>query len=343
MYHPLEVESMGHRKKSAPRHGSLSYRPRKRARYRSGRIRYWPAHEATKPQILGFAGYKVAMTHVILIEDKPTSPWFGREISRAATIIDTPPMLLASIRGYEQNGGMLRAAGEFWTEELPRDIRRAMPWAKEYDAKKAMKKLNNKLDHLVELRVRMLTQPRQASTSRKKPEILEYAIAGGTLQEQFEYAQNLMGQEIRVRDIFQPGQFLDVIAVTRGKGFQGVVKRFGVSKLPRKTRKRVRAVGTLGPWHPARIMYTVPRAGQMGYHQRTEYNKRLLRIGEKSDDITPAGGFPHYGVLRSDFLLLDGSVPGPSKRIVRLRVPNRPKPIPDKPPEIVYISNTPKK
>jgi large subunit ribosomal protein L3 len=333
---------MGHRKQSAPRHGSLSYRPRKRVRRVSGRIRHWP-EQATEPQILGFAGYKVGMTHVILIDDKPNSPWFGREISRAVTIVDTPPMLVASIRGYGQNGGELQAIGETWIEDLPRDIRRVMPWPKEYDAKASLTKFTKLLDDVQELRIRLLTQPKQAGIGKKKPEIIECSIFGGTIKEQFDYAIPLLGQEIRVRDIFQPGQFLDVVAVTKGKGFQGVVKRFGVSKLPHKSRKRIRAVGTLGPWHPARIMYTVPRAGQMGFHQRTEYNKRLLRIGEKSDDITPAGGFPHYGNLQSDFLLIDGSIPGPSRRLVRLRVPNRPKPLPDKPPEIVYISTTAKK
>ena len=333
---------MGHRKQSAPRHGSLSYRPRKRVRRVSGRIRHWP-EQGTEPQILGFAGYKVGMTHVILIDDKPNSPWFGREISRAVTIVDTPPMLVVSVRGYGKNGGELQALGETWIENLPRDIRRVMPWPKEYDAKVSMNKLSKSLDELEELRVRLLTQPKQAGIGKKKPEIIECGVYGGSIKDQFEHVKPLLGQEIRVRDIFQPGQFLDVVAVTKGKGFQGVVKRFGVSKLPHKSRKRIRAVGTLGPWHPNRIMYTVPRAGQMGFHQRTEYNKRLLRIGEKSDDITPAGGFPHYGTLQSDFLLIDGSIPGPSRRLVRLRVPSRPKPLPDKPPEIVYISTTAKK
>jgi large subunit ribosomal protein L3 len=81
----------------------------------------------------------------------------------------------------------------------------------------------------------------------------------------------------------------------------------------------------------------------MGVHQRTEYNKRLLKIGEKTDDINPSGGFSHYGTLESDFLLIDGSIPGPSRRLVQLRMPRRPKPLPEKPPEIVYISTTAKK
>ncbi len=333
---------MGHRKQSAPRHGSLSYRPRKRVRRVSGRIRFWP-HQEMEPQFLGFAGYKVGMTHVILIDDKPNSPWFGREISRAVTIVDTPPMLVASIRAYGYSGNGFKAISETWAENLPRDVRRVMPWPKDYDPKTSLNKLTKSLGKAEELRVRLLSQPRQAGIGKKKPEIIECGVFGGSIDEQFEYAMGLIGQEIRVRDIFQPGQFIDVVAVTKGKGFQGVVKRFGVSKLPHKSRKRIRAVGTLGPWHPSRIMYTVPRAGQMGYHQRTEYNKRLLKIGEKSDDITPAGGFPHYGTLQSDFLLIDGSIPGPSRRLVRLRVPSRPKPLPDKPPEIVYISTTAKK
>jgi large subunit ribosomal protein L3 len=252
-------------------------------------------------------------------------------------------MLVASIRGYGQNGGALRAIGESWINDLPRDIRRTMPWPKDYDAKASMNKLSKSLNEIIELRVRLLTQPRQTSIGIKKPTILEMGVFGGTIKDQFEYAKNLLGQEIRVRDIFQPGQFLDVVSVTKGKGFQGVIKRFGVAKLPHKSRKRVRAVGTLGPWHPNRIMYTVPRPGQMGVHQRTEYNKRLLKIGEKTDDINPSGGFSHYGTLESDFLLIDGSIPGPSRRLVQLRMPRRPKPLPEKPPEIVYISTTAKK
>ncbi len=333
---------MGHRKQSAPRHGSLSHRPRKRVSRISGRIRHWPA-QATEPQIRGFAGYKVGMTHVVFIEDKPSSPWFGREVNRAVTVIDTPPMLVASIRAYGWNGGAFKTIGEYWSDNLPKDIRRTFPWPKDYDSEKGLKKFSEMLDKTESLRFRLITQPRLAGVGKRKPEVFECDVAGGTIQDQFAFAKPLMGQEIRVRDIFQAGQYLDVIAVTKGKGFQGVVKRFGVSKLPHKSRKHIRAVGTLGPWHPARITYTVPRAGQMGYHQRTEYNKRILKIGEKSDDITPSGGFTHYGLLRSDFLLLDGSIPGPPKRLIRLRTPNRSKPVPDKAPEIVYISTTPKK
>jgi len=59
--------------------------------------------------------------------------------------------------------------------------------------------------------------------------------------------------------------------------------------------------------------------GQMGYQQRTEYNKRLIKIGEDGSDVTPAGGFLHYGEVRGRYLLIKGSLPGPCKRLVRIR------------------------
>jgi len=54
---------------------------------------------------------------------------------------------------------------------------------------------------------------------------------------------------------------IDVIGVTRGKGFSGVMKRFGVRHLQKKSHRGFRKVGCIGAWHPARISYTVARAG----------------------------------------------------------------------------------
>ena len=57
----------------------------------------------------------------------------------------------------------------------------------------------------------------------------------------------------------------------------------------------------------------------MGYHQRTEFNKRILRIGQDGEEITPAGGFLHYGLVKNPYVLIKGSIPGPVKRLVRIR------------------------
>jgi len=78
-------------------------------------------------------------------------------------------------------------------------------------------------------------------------------------------------------------------------------------------------LGTLGPWTPHYVMYTVPRAGQMGFHQRTEFNKRILAIGGQGLDVVPEGGFQHYGTPDKSFIVLSGSIPGPAKRIVKMR------------------------
>ena len=69
-----------------------------------------------------------------------------------------------------------------------------------------------------------------------------------------------------------------------------------------------------------------------GYHHRTELNKKIYRIGSGTDDanastesdvtkktITPMGGFPHYGIVKNDFVILKGSIPGTKKRVITLR------------------------
>jgi large subunit ribosomal protein L3 len=87
-------------------------------------------------------------------------------------------------------------------------------------------------------------------------------------------------------------------------------------------------------------MYTVPRAGQMGFHQRTERNKRIMKISEEAEDINPAGGFPHYGLVRGPYILVKGSVPGPAKRILKMRyADNPPAKIENEPINITYIGN----
>jgi len=151
--------------------------------------------------------------------------------------------------------------------------------------------------------------------------------------------KGLLGKTISVGEVFKEGQMVDVISVTKGKGFQGPVKRWGVKILSHKARKTKRGIATLGPWKPPRVLYSVPRAGQMGYFQRTEHNKRILKIGTDGSEVSPKGGFIRYGPVRGTYILLDGSLLGPNKRLVRLRYPARPpKKVSEAPPKITYIS-----
>jgi len=138
-----------------------------------------------------------------------------------------------------------------------------------------------------------------------------------------EYGKKLLGKEIKISEVFKEGGDVDVIGVTKGKGIQGPVKRWGVKKLKHKSNKTVRGVGSIGPWHPHYVMYSVPRAGQMGFNQRTEYNKQIIKIGQNGSEVSPKGGYLHYGPIKTDYAMIRGTIPGPPKRLVALRYPAR--------------------
>ena len=164
-------------------------------------------------------------------------------------------------------------------------------------------------------------------------------IGGGTIQQQFEYAKQLLGKTVAPEEVFKDGQYIDVAGVTVGKGFQGPVKRWGVTKLQHKGRKTKRGIATLGPWNPHHLMYSIARAGQMGYHQRIEFNKRILKIGKDGKEVTVKGGFVRYGEVNGPYMIIEGSIPGVEKRQIRLRVPARPPTeVPDIAPPLTYIS-----
>jgi large subunit ribosomal protein L3 len=166
--------------------------------------------------------------------------------------------------------------------------------------------------------------PRDVGLTQKKPIVNEIGISGGDMASQFEYLIKSLGKNVSFTDIFKPGGYVDVSGITKGKGFEGPVTRFGVKRKQHKSRKSVRAIGVLGPWHPAAVMYTAPRAGQRGFHQRTETNKRILQIGNAAETrITPPGGFLHFGEVRGNYVILRGSVPGTSGRFVMIRQPIR--------------------
>jgi large subunit ribosomal protein L3 len=176
--------------------------------------------------------------------------------------------------------------------------------------------------------------PKKANLSQKKPFVFEIGLSGKDIQTKYQYVKDILGKEIKISDVFQNGQFIDVSGITRGKGVEGPVTRFGVKRKQHKSRKSVRAVGTLGPISPAVVMYSVPRQGQRGFHQRTEYNKRILMVSTAHGSIqttaqpskvlvNPPGGFKHFGLINTDYIVVRGSVPGVPKRLVKMRHPIR--------------------
>jgi large subunit ribosomal protein L3 len=330
---------MGHRKHHAPKHGSLAYLPRHRAKKPVARIRYWPKINADTPRLLGFLGYKAGMTYVFTIEDRKRSPNYGKEVMRAASIIETPPIILCGIRTYSHSAYGLQQQTECWMKEPPAELERALVLPENFNTEEMLKKISESLAETTNVRAIVATQPSQANLSKKKPEITEIEIGGGTIQQQLDYAKNLMGKTVTPEEIFKSGQFVDIGAITTGKGFQGPVKRWGVTKLQAKGRKTKRGIATLGPWNPHHLMYSIPRAGQMGYHQRIEYNKRILKIGKEGKDVNVKGGFIRYGDLRSSYIIIEGSIPGTEKRTIKLRYPARPpREAIEAPPQITHIS-----
>ncbi|WP_456478477.1 50S ribosomal protein L3 [Geoglobus ahangari] len=307
-------------KEHRPRRGSLGFSPRKRASSIIPRIRAWPVTSEVKA--LGFAGYKAGMTHVVMVDDRKNSPTYGEEIVVPVTVIETPPLKVMGVRVYRKTQYGLQIAGEVWATNLDEHLARRLNLPKNDKDPEELKQIED----IAEVRLITYTQPyRITGVPKKVPDVMEQKV-GGDAAEALDYAISKLGGEIKVSEVFGEGAFIDVLSITKGKGFQGPVKRWGVITLNAKHARssKHRRVGTLGPWNPHHVRWTVPQAGQMGFHQRTEYNKRILKIGENGEEITPDGGFPHYGVVRNEYVLVAGSVPGPVKRLVRMRDAIRP-------------------
>jgi large subunit ribosomal protein L3 len=284
-------------------------------------------------------GFKAGMTHIFGIDDKKRSPDFGKEVMRSATIVETPPILICAVKIYIKGVYGLRSVAEAWIRDPPNELERVLTLPETFDTEEALKKVEENLPRTVKVRVIAINQPKEASMPRKKPDIAEIEIGGGTVQQQVEYAKTLLGKTVTPVEIFKEGQFVDVASISTGKGFQGPVKRFGVTILQAKGRKTKRGIATLGPWNPHHVMYSVARAGQMGFHQRTEYNKRILKIGKDGKEITPKGGFLRYGEVKGSYVLLAGSVAGTEKRAIKLRYPARPpRGFAEESPQITHIS-----
>jgi large subunit ribosomal protein L3 len=323
-----------------PRKGSVAFSPRKRAVRESPRVHSWPPKE--EPGLLGFPAYKVGMTHVTMTDTAKNSPTEGMEISTPVTILEAPPVVVMGIRAYRNTDRGIKVMTDVMAPELDAELARKITIPKESNSEARLKELKDKLDQVADIRVLIHTNPKSASVPKKKPELLECGLGGTSVEAKLEYAEGVLGKEVKPDETFSDGEHTDAVAVTKGKGFQGVIKRWGVriqyGKAARSSKGR--HVGSIGPWSPERTMWTVPMAGQMGYHQRTEYNKKILRIGEAKDagDINPDGGFVKYGLVKNDFIMVKGSLPGPSKRLVMLRKAVRPHGKQDDAPQISYIS-----
>ncbi len=300
-----------------PRAGSMQFWPRKRAKKETPRVRSWAKTKEALP--LGFAGYKAGMTHITVVDNRKTSKTKGEEVCFPVTVVECPAIKILSARLYKDSAYGLKLIKEI-NFKRDKEVEKTLPKLTKIN-EKAME--NIKPEDFDELRINVYTQPKNVGFSKKKPEIFEVAL-GGNKEEQINYIKENKGKEINITDIFKPGQQIDICSVTKGKGFQGPVKRFGISIKSHKSEKAIRNPGSLGSWRgQGHMMYRVAHAGKMGYHTRTEYNKQILMMGDNPEDVNPKGGFLRYGLVKNPYILIKGSIGGSGKRLVRMIAPRR--------------------
>ena len=302
-------------KKSRSRSGSLAFKPKVRADRIYPDINTWEDSDELKP--LGYAGYKVGMTRIMRVDDNEGATK-GQEVADAVTVIEAPPLRVYGARFYTEdiNEGK-QAFTEAWTESPSKELQRATDIPKEGNLDN-LEKAKEHSEEISDVKLLVHTQPQRAGLSKKKPANFELGL-GGSVEEQLEYAEEMIGKEIEFNDVFDVGEYSDVVAVTKGKGMTGPVQRYGIRRLDHKTQKKRRKAGNVGPWHPDQLSWRIPLPGQDGYNNRTELNKRILGFGEDPEEVQRVGGFKNYGEVKSNYILIKGSVPGPSERLVRLR------------------------
>jgi len=348
---------MSHRKFSAPRHGHIGFTPKKRSRRHRGKVKAFPKDDVSKPvHLTAFIGYKAGMTHIVREVDKPGSKVNKKEVVEAVTILETPPMTMVGVVGYIETPKGLRVFKTIWAEHLSEDCRRrfyknwykskkkaftkyAKKWQDPVGRKEIEKDFAKMKKYCTVIRIIAHTQMKLMRKRQKKAHLMEIQLNGGTIPQKIEFARKHFEKTLPVNNVFAQDEMIDCIGVTKGKGYKGVTSRWHTKKLPRKTHKGLRKVACIGAWHPSRVQFTVARAGQKGYHHRTEINKKIYRIGKgihtkdgkvvknnaatdydmTDKAITPMGGFPHYGEVNCDFLMLKGCVMGPKKRVITLR------------------------
>ncbi len=330
---------MGHIKKKRPRRGSLAYWPRKRVRDVRGHVGTWSQLKDLKaPKLLGFCGYKAGMTSVNVIDNRPKVPTKGEEINYAVSIVETPPMKPFSVRLYSQTPYGLHLISEAVADNLDKDLLRVLIQVKKRNS--TLLELKAKLPQACRVAVLCHMQPRDTGLGKKTPEIFEFPVAGGTLDEQFSYATSILGKDVQFSDVFKAGEFVDAHGVTKGKGFQGMIQRFGIKLERHKAEKGQRHRSTMGPITPPRVGWWIAQSGQMGLHQRTEFNRQILKVADvKTMNPNPVSGISHYGLVRGNYVLIAGSVPGAKKRLITFTHPARPrKNLHWQAPEIVALS-----
>ncbi|MBL7059010.1 50S ribosomal protein L3 [Candidatus Pacearchaeota archaeon] len=295
----------------SPRKGSLQFWPRKRVNKFLPSVN-WNAINSGK-NLKGFICYKVGMGSAYVKDNTPDSMTKGKKIYLPVTILECPTMKMFSIRFYK-NG---KVSKEILSPNIDKELKKKLKVPKTYS-----KKIEDiKLEDYEDIRVIFYSQVKKTNI-KKKPDVVEIGLVG-TLEEKNNFIKENLTKEISVLDFFEKGQIIDLRGLTKGKGFSGPVKKFGIKLKKKKSEKGQRRPGSLGPWHPARVTFRAPQAGQLGMFTRIIYNNNILEMGS-SEGKKELKGFKKFGDVKSDYIIVKGSLQGASKRQLLLTAPLRP-------------------
>ncbi len=291
----------------SPRKGSLQFWPRKRANKLLPSVN-WDVINSGK-NLKGFICYKVGMASAYVKDNTEHSMTKGKKISIPVTIMECPPLKILSVRFYKNGKVMSEVLAENPDKELKRII-------------KLPKEKGGKIEDVKDYDdIRVIVYSVVKKTGIKKiPDIIEIGLAGN-LEEKFHYVKDKLNKEILVNEIFEKGQLTDARGLTKGKGLSGPVKRFGLTLKQHKSEKGRRRPGSLGPWHPARVVFRVPMAGQMGMFTRAVYNNKIISIGKPED--SGLRGITNFGDVKTEYMIIRGSIQGPQKRQILMTHPLR--------------------
>tara|TARA_B100000700_G_scaffold85947_1_gene96589 strand:- start:928 stop:1560 length:633 start_codon:yes stop_codon:yes gene_type:complete len=115
-----------------------------------------------------------------------------------------------------------------------------------------------------------------------------------------------LGMELKLTDIFRENDFLDIKSISKGKGFQGVVKRHNFSGVGESTHgqhNRLRAPGSIGAGStPSRVFKGMRMAGRMGGENIKQQNLKVLKINKDNNLVYVSGSVPGY---RNSYVTLE--------------------------------------
>jgi len=310
--------------RNKPRAGSMAFYPRVRADSIVPKFNTYGDVPKTikgcKP--LCFYAIKAGSTYVMAKNAKKGASTYGQEISVPVTIVETPDLKVVGARFYKHhsvNAGK-KAIFEFTNQDS--DFKKRVTGNKQKKTISYEDALKRK-DEADSIVLIATVNYKATGIGQKKPVIVEVPLTG-TYEEQLNYLKEKLNKTISIDEVFKVDDYLDAKGITTGYGTTGVVERFNIKVQRRKANKSQRHVGSINPWHPATIMFNIPRAGQYGFHNRTESNKRLLMIDSDISKVNRKGGFKNYGLLKNKFALVAGSLPGTTKRVIVLRQTIRP-------------------